>query len=723
LVASSESQLRSFDVHDKRIVVQLQVTSRFVEAACFPSPSGRKVFQALDMTHFLNALMFLCASKRGLSQVVMAVLNLEASALRVRPVPQLRAGPDKKQGFFVGLTFLEACAAASWEHAVLVGIVNSSVLYSKQERLAGSGGEIIGMLPQPDYVIRDSDYAVFISPDSFPIVSTRPQDRPSYHKKVLAELASPSASGHAGRGIRASFFVAKGSDQDAQLVAARERSGGAPLDLTPLAFHTIESELKTKQKVLVAGWRPVWSLEPSRLRSRLHDIARSAAKGSYVCFLNQMDTDGPNSFSERVEGVGEPLPPNERRPEGWAKGWSLPGFPNLKVYHRKGNASREGDLEPILRDPTALQVAIVLGSQQGVDLLPSSMDTRVLSIMLILKHMTAAWPVKLHVISENQLDQTADVAVTPGGATFDPDFVNTQAFTARCLVVALAYPRLQPALAEMFEDDIGSSDGSPEFDIIPCSFLALGGRCLPFGIVQQIVSAKFGGWAVAVGTMTANGLLTMTPGVGYAQAWADDDRLVILRRKFLNQELYNERALKKGKLHEGNHGKHEHSPKKASKAAKKKKKKGKGSDSDESIKSNSDDEDSGDSGSSSGDSSSDDKSKSSKKKPKSKSKSPKKKPPPKREEPAASPRARDGLFGGGHGHVTESEPVDASELMSSKHAKEKRSKKSHHGGSDEEHSEDEPRGRHHKSTSSNHRHSKKSSSSHGSANHAPDGFL
>jgi len=254
-VASSEKQLRSFDVHDKRIVVQLQVASQFVEAACFPSPSGRKVFQSLDMTRFLNALLFLCASKQGLSQIFMAVLDFEGSAFRVRPVQQLQAGPDSVQGFLVGKSFREACASACWEHAVLVGIVNSAVLYSKGSKLSGSGGEIIGIIPQPDYVIQDMDYAVFISPHSYPFVSTRHEDRASYHKKVLEELSSLSVSGHGSRTMLDTFFTHRGSDHDAELVGQRERGHGSVIDLKPLTYQDIESKLTTKHRVLVAGWR------------------------------------------------------------------------------------------------------------------------------------------------------------------------------------------------------------------------------------------------------------------------------------------------------------------------------------------------------------------------------------------------------------------------------------------------------------------------------------
>ena len=32
----------------------------------------------------------------------------------------------------------------------------------------------------------------------------------------------------------------------------------------------------------------------------------------------------------------------------------------------------------------------------------------------------------LHIVSENEIDQTAEVAVVPSGSGKDPDFINTQ---------------------------------------------------------------------------------------------------------------------------------------------------------------------------------------------------------------------------------------------------------------------------------------------------------
>jgi hypothetical protein len=95
--------------------------------------------------------------------------------------------------------------------------------------------------------------------------------------------------------------------------------------------------------------------------------------------------------------------------------------------------------------------------------------------------------------------------------------------------MALAYPTVQPALKEMFEDE-DLSDGSPEFDLLPPRVLGLTGRRLAFGVVQQVVSMRFKGWAIAIGMMDGSGRLRLAPGIVAVHTWKADDVLVIIRR-------------------------------------------------------------------------------------------------------------------------------------------------------------------------------------------------
>ena len=107
--------------------------------------------------------------------------------------------------------------------------------------------------------------------------------------------------------------------------------------------------------------------------------------------------------------------------------------------------------------------AICLGSvAQDEDLSSAAADSRILSCLLCLRKLSAERaeaavakglppPPTLHVVAENQEDQTASLAVVPRtfGSGHEPDFVNTQAIIARSLAINLAYPEIQDAISEL----------------------------------------------------------------------------------------------------------------------------------------------------------------------------------------------------------------------------------------------------------------------------------
>jgi len=65
------------------------------------------------------------------------------------------------------------------------------------------------------------------------------------------------------------------------------------IDLTPLDRRQLELDMLRPMKILIIGWRWVWTTNPTRLKNRIYEIARSADAGSYIVFLNQMPTDDP----------------------------------------------------------------------------------------------------------------------------------------------------------------------------------------------------------------------------------------------------------------------------------------------------------------------------------------------------------------------------------------------------------------------------------------------
>ena len=184
-------------------------------------------------------------------------------------------------------------------------------------------------------------------------------------------------------------------------------------------------------KVLVCGWRPIWSKDHERLKQRIRDVGKSVGNMN-ICFMNMIS---PTEFASHMELIqAAPVAVNE---------WSLVSSHRgakfeIAITHFCGDSTSLEDMRQLLQT-RSFGVAIVLGTQFGVDLPPHAQDSRVLTVCLLLRHLSEH---KIHIVSENQEDETALLAVTPQGAkSYDhPDFINTQAINARALVMALAYP-------------------------------------------------------------------------------------------------------------------------------------------------------------------------------------------------------------------------------------------------------------------------------------------
>ena len=88
------------------------------------------------------------------------------------------------------------------------------------------------------------------------------------------------------------------------------------------------------------------------------------------------------------------------------------------------------------------------GSVAGKDLGLEAMDSRILSMLLILRKLSRESQhhdaTEMHIIAENFMDQTASLAVVPQASySHEPDFVNTVAIKSRSLAMTLAYPEIQ----------------------------------------------------------------------------------------------------------------------------------------------------------------------------------------------------------------------------------------------------------------------------------------
>lgn len=253
------------------------------------------------------------------------------------------------------------------------------------------------------------------------------------------------------------------------------------------------------------------------------------------------ESDGPSDASPELPGMAS---------AGWELGEE--GF-QIKLYVIHGDAANFKELQAVLRSMTdqyRFGTAIVLGTQASGALAPHSQDTRVLSILLMLRMLTKKWKSPLHIITENQEDQTALLAITPNVSSehqelgkrrgHDPDFINTQAIYARALAMALAYPQMLRSVGELFLEAEREKVGVtvPQIDIIDAdSFGLVNGNDVSFGTLQHIISAHPSMESgVMLGLFLEEGGLVMLPPLSRKTRFVKGDRLVVCARQLRADE-------------------------------------------------------------------------------------------------------------------------------------------------------------------------------------------
>ena len=254
------------------------------------------------------------------------------------------------------------------------------------------------------------------------------------------------------------------------------------------------------------------------------------------------ESDGPSDASPELPGMAS---------AGWELGEE--GF-QIKLYVIHGDAANFTELRAVLQSMTdqyRVGTAIVLGTQASGALAPHSQDTRVLSILLMLRMLTKKWETPLHIITENQEDQTALLAITPNVSSehqelgkpkgHDPDFINTQAIYARALAMALAYPQMFKSVGELFLEAEREPLGGvtvPQIDIIDAdSFGLVNGNDVSFGTLQHIIPAHPSMESgVILGLFLEEEGLVMLPPLSRKIRFVKGDRLVVCVRQMRADE-------------------------------------------------------------------------------------------------------------------------------------------------------------------------------------------
>ena len=492
---------------EARIVLQMTNPCLYVDAACFKDSRENDVIMPMDLSVFLNSLMFSCATQPGLAKVLLELLNFDGPAIRRRKAKNLRSGKENKYGACIKKKFGEM--RKQFTKAIFIGIVKPRVKDLAENRNKG-----LGLCPDPETIIEDDDLLIFIGPKSNP--------RHDFNQ----------------------IEVMDGYGETAKKLIDKYKPAGV-------------KEVKSLRSVLICGWRPVWEAAPERLKNRLTELIRNRLRGSSITFINAVQRDHFESLMHEIGVVRSPQ--HDIRGEAATDvqdAFEVTSFPGILIYHVIGNASKEETLEPVVMR-RAFNTAIVLGTQADVKLNVRSRDTRVLCIMLLLRKI---WNVRvattkdttpMHIVGENEEDLTAKLALAPrpvDGAKrkegqvldYPPDFINTQAIYARALTQTLAYPLIAPAVEDLFTSATGSCNVElvnvqayvplQVFDKANKDDLCDGSGTIAWGVVRNAVLQAKGERSICIGYNTSAGEAILCPDHSLKVHLTVDDKLILLRR-------------------------------------------------------------------------------------------------------------------------------------------------------------------------------------------------
>jgi hypothetical protein len=269
--------------------------------------------------------------------------------------------------------------------------------------------------------------------------------------------------------------------------------------------------------ILVCGWRPEWNIA-ARFAARVEALARALPDGSVLCFLNRLTYE---EFSERMAETS--FAPFEET-------WVCKG---VILKHKHGDAADPEILHEVM-SAVKYEAAIVMGTLHGTTALPAeSRDRRVQMTMLLLRTTQALIygsdrsEAPIHVVGENAIDSSAALALAPMSMRNIPDFVNTQAINARALTQSLAYPFMQAAIAQLFNN----GPDSPQMCLVnPGEHLIPPGSA-SFAEVMATVEKEYPN-DVLVGLITHDGKMLIAPDLDFVHSYDEKDQIILLSRRF-----------------------------------------------------------------------------------------------------------------------------------------------------------------------------------------------
>jgi len=578
-----------------RVVVHLESDCKFINAMDFIAPDGRQCLYAQDMSLAINTLLFYCAAKPGLSRLIIGLLNFEGQALRCRPSWQIKAGPNNEANWCAGKTVREAMLHNCWGNATMVGcddrlqeentndgfgqgiaadpnyviktddiiiFISTTSSPSVSEEAAAQRAKF-DEEAKPLVLMSKVQGAILSTAAKSKILKTKPEQhvlvmgwRPEWDSAPmrfanrLKDIASGLPPGSTVTTVNDMpqeemhrFMSATGlprSGEDAisepaglgrfkKAFQSRGAADGTPLSEDPEVTPEDGSEYPESEPlaptpiVSRASSRSTEAGSPKHASGKKVPSSRDAPLGTSMPDLPEGHESGSSTPIEAI--VSEPEVDHVDPDASWIIG------DGVTVSHYPANPASYMELRRVFFDKGNFHTAICLGTVSGERLPSYTRDSRVMSMMLELRAITKERGETMHIVAENQIDQTATLALGPrtGEDSFEADFVNTQAIIARCLAMNLGYPFMWDALKEL----IMPGERSPEVDFLEPVLFGLVGAKTSFGAIHRALLEISDGRGLVIG-FGSRGNFQLNPKPETTIEWTKQHRIVvIIRRNFI----------------------------------------------------------------------------------------------------------------------------------------------------------------------------------------------
>ena len=350
---------------------------------------------------------------------------------------------------------------------------------------------------------------------------------------------------------------------------------------------------ETVKSILVCGWREEWSKNSKMLRGRIKSLGAQADEDVvHMKFLNLFSAEQFFDIMSKIRATADANTPGKYYLEGEEQGMVY----KMELTHFQGDGVSEEDLAAVL-DTDDFEVALVMATQVlcvsmlcvscvhaktsacnttqicsslvitpifvaqvGLSIPPILRDSRVLKICMLLRYLTDQKRKSnktIRICSENSLDQTSALAVTPqplhkSSQHVLPDFINTPAIYARALTMALAYPgecnsqacphfliqfaaEMGPAILAMSETDDNLEPGQlgePQIEFIDTTTIGIVGMELSLNDLQEVFPDEDENCrTIVIGYSDKLGTIAIAPPAFECREWDLEDRVIVFQRK------------------------------------------------------------------------------------------------------------------------------------------------------------------------------------------------